>query len=69
MTLLPRMPFGSNTVPRSVAFGPVRWLAKGTDTIPDDICDVVIRIVIQIEAANVEAWLFTDGWDGGVSSR
>jgi hypothetical protein len=26
-------------------------------------------LVIQIEAANVEAWLFTGGWDGGVSPR
>jgi hypothetical protein len=27
------------------------------------------QFVIQIEAANVEAWLFTGGWDGGVSPR
>jgi len=27
------------------------------------------QFVIQIEAANVEAWLFTGGWNGGVSPR
>ena len=43
--LLPRTPFGSNTAPLSGGSGLRKVLSQGTGPIPDDECDVVIRIL------------------------